>query len=298
MSETNSSAPAGEPEQPMTISAAPRGGKRKLWLMIVAVIVAILLIGTAVYVFVLNKKEETPVTHTFTVTVTPDPLNTGAGVRTQVHATAMYDGHAVTSGVAYQWNMTPGAPHSLGSFSPSRITATSNFTANNTGGSGQISCWAKYTVNDTRFYNTTFVTVTIAPPVLSSVNVAPSTQDMNPGDTTQFTASAVNSVNDVMSGVAFTWTVEGMSTGDYTLSSTTGTSVDFTAGAIGTAWLNASATQGTITRTGSAEISVTSNVPVRSVNYYWYDMFNVPFRPYWDARALFYGEERPYNSYP
>ena len=301
MSETNSSAPAGEPEQPMTISAAPRGGKRNLWLMIVAVIVAILLIGTAVYVFVLNKPKETPpiVTHTFTVSVNPSTLNNmGAGQRTQVRATAMYDGHAVTSNVSYVWNMTPGAPHNLGIFGPSRVTATTNFTANNTGGSGHISCWAKYTVNGTSFHNTTNVSVTIAPPVLSSINVAPSTLDMNPGDSALFTATAVNSVGDPMSGVAFTWTVGGMSAGDYTLDHNTGTTVNFTAGAIGTAWLNATATQGTITKTGSAEITVTSQVFVRSVNYYWYDMFNVPFRPYWDQRAKFYGEERPYNTFP
>jgi hypothetical protein len=266
--------------------------------MIVAVIVAILLIGTAVYVFVLNKGKETPVTHTFTVTVTPDPLNTGAGVRTLVHGVAMYDGHAVTSGVVYQWNMTPGAPHNLGSFSPSRVTANTNFTANNTGGSGQISCWAKYTVNGTSFHNTTIVAVTIALPVLASINVAPSSVDMNPGNSQMFTATAMNSVGGSMSGVAFTWTIEGMSVGDYTLDHTTGTTVNFTAGAIGTAWLNATATQGTITKTGSAEITVTSQVFVRSVNYYWYDIFNVPFRPYWDQRAKFYGEEAPHNSYP
>jgi len=36
----------------------------------------------------------------------------------------------------------------------------------------------------------------------------------------------------------------------------------------------------------------------RTVDYRWYDMFNVSFRPYWDQRAMFYGQELPHNTYP
>jgi hypothetical protein len=260
--------------------------------MIAAVIVAILLISTAVYVFVLNKE-----THKVVVTVTPSPLNTGAGQRTQLQATVTFDDQPVTSGVTYLWKMTPGAPHYLGSFT-SFITAKTNFTANNTGGSGQITCLAEYTVDDKKYNDTATVAVTIAPPVLASVNIAPTSKSMNPGNTSKFTANAVDSVGGTMSGITFTWTVEGMSTGDYTLDHVAANAVNFTAGALGTAWLNATATQGSIVRTGSSVINVTSNVPVRSVNYYWYDMFNVPFRPYWELRTKTYGEERPYYSYP
>ncbi|HXK37192.1 MAG TPA: hypothetical protein VJ553_06445, partial [Candidatus Paceibacterota bacterium] len=98
--------------------------------------------------------------------------------------------------------------------------------------------------------------------------------------------------------MTFTWAVEGLSVGEYTLSSTTGASVTFSATVEGVAWLNASASLSGHSASGSAAISVTSEVFARSVDYYWSDMFEVPFEDYWLNRSWSVGGSEEIISEP
>ncbi len=74
--------------------------------MIVALIVAALLIGTAAFVFVMGGDKE------LTATIDPDPVTVHAGDSVQVTVEAEWDGDSLTgvTGVKYAWSVEPSRP--------------------------------------------------------------------------------------------------------------------------------------------------------------------------------------------
>ena len=276
---TNSSASASEPEQPEAVSASTDKGKKKLWLMIAAIVVAILLISSMAYVFVLMPKLK--------VEISPDPVEVNAGAIKALSVEVKWKGNVLEANnpdLDFLWSITPA---SMGSFDL-RAVAGVNFTAANVGGDGTISCKVTYKEKTV----TAEVDLTVNPPILDSVVISPSTKTVAPNHGFDFTATAVSSVAiPIIQGVTFNWSVTGLAAGQYALNATTGSSVNFTGLVEGQAVLTAQTTFNGVTKSGSANITVGA-LPVRSVDYRYYDFFEVPFGEWWDLRWAFYSEEQ------
>jgi len=291
--QVGTSATSSGTAQPQTVSVQPKKDKKKPWLMIIAVIVAILLIGSAAIVLMSGDGEESVLE--LTAEIAPDPIGVGAGASVTLTVNVEYGGDALgtDADVDYLWSVSPIA---LGSFDL-RAVKTVELTAGDAGGTGTVTC--KVTYNDVGVNVTASVDITVADPYLASITITPASKTMAPDDTQAFSAAAFDTVGGEMSGVSFTWSVWNMSTSDYTLTEVNSTSVEFTPASDGVALLNASATLDGHSATSSAVVTVTSDVAARAVDYYWYDMFNVPFGSWWDLRWDYYGVEEPLtDSYP
>lgn len=282
----SSSAPASETAQPAPVAAPPKKDKKKLWLMIVALIVAALLIGTAAFVFVMGGDKE------LTATIDPDPVTVHAGDSVQVTVEAEWDGDSLTgvTGVKYAWSVDPSDLGDFNLVAQRQVT----FTPEGTEGTGTISCTVEYEDKTV----VAEVDLTVDPPYLASVNVA-GPPSLDPDEPGAYTATAYDSVGAPVSGLTFSWSVWNMTTGDYTLTPS-GASATFVASVEGEAWVNASATSEGHTAVGSAKTPITTTVYERSIEYYWYDMFNVPFEDWWYYRSWDQGgdEEILSNTYP
>ncbi len=284
----DTSANSSETAQPQTISVQPKKDKKKLWLMIIAVIVAILLIGSAA--FVLMSGDDTP---ELTAAIDPDPIEVGAGetVELTVEVESGGDPLDADAEVEYYWSVSP---ISLGSFNLRAVDSV-ELTAGDAGGTGTVSCVV--TCNDVEV--TATVDITVADPYLASVTIYPASVTMAPDESQVFTATAYDTVSGEMTGATFEWSVGNMSTADHTLTTINSTSVELTPAVEGVAWLNVTATLDGHSAESSAVVTVTTLVEERTVDYYWYDMFNVPFGSWWDLRWDYYGVEEPItDSYP
>lgn len=267
--------------------------------MIVAVIVAILLISTAVYVLVISDDGEEAIGLDLESEILPsDDITMEALGMVELSVTSMLVNdtedisHEIDdwTNVTYSWSRTP---YELGSFDLLARREV-QFTATNVSMSGTVTCTVEWEDESVQVTADIFIN----PPYLDSVLVTPDSWQLAPEEPHDFTATALNSVGDVMTGVTFVWTVSGMDAADYTLSSTTGSSVTFTGLVVGNATLNVTGTAGGITKEGGSSIQV-GGAPMRTVDYLYYDLFNVPFGEWWDWRWTYYGtEEVVTREYP
>ena len=200
----------------------------------------------------------------------------GATVYLSSHVEFPYASESEFSDALYLWSVDPTG---LGTFDY-RARKAANFTADLVPGNGTISLSLRY--YDFELF--AYVNLTVEPAALSFVSVVPSEVVMRPMEVHNFTAQAYDSAAQLMAGVTFVWSVEGMEAGDYWLNSTVGEAVSFSPLVEGTAWLNATATVDSVTRTGTAIVQSSQTASERSVMYRWYDMFNVPFGEWWDWR--------------
>jgi hypothetical protein len=282
---------------PETVNAAPGskvqppGKGRKPWMMIVAIVVAVLLIATAVIVVfpqILGGN--------LTATISGDPsLSVDAGTTTSFFVIAKLGNSNVTNetGIKFTWSVTPA---SLGSFT-FKARSVAPFVSNLVGGSGSISCTVSYKGQNV----TVKKDMTVLPPYLDSVSVSPPTKTILPGSSYNFTASAVSSVGVALSDIPFNWTATATSGVTYTFNTTSGPAVMLSvdsSSAFGNITLNVSGYYGGMTKWGISDVIV-GNPPPRSVDYVWYDMFNVPMGPWYNKRWDVYHQEEPIStSYP
>lgn len=277
--ETVSSEPT-EPVQPEPI-APPKGGKKKLWVAVVAIIVVAALVGSAAYMLVISKGLE--------VSLSPDEIpNVPAGDLLSLSVETKWGNKVVTGGdgVEYWWEFTPAT---VGKVEP-QSKADVVFTAGKAAGEGTIKCEVTYNGKT----ETVEATIIVDPPYLEIVNVMPSEKTIPPGDEWDFTASSVDSVGDIIDNaeVGYVWSVSGGAVGEYTLSPTTGPTVSFSASVEKVYTLTATATMGTETASGTAIADVTSEVAPRTIDYYWYGMFEHELGPWYETRDEYYdGEE-------
>ena len=288
---TSASAPTSETAKPEQSSSPPAKSGRKLWPMIAAIVVVLLLVGVVAYVYVIAPGGKADLS----ATITPDPCVVDAGTVKQVSVWPL-DGDknlsATGSGATYLWSVSPS---SLGSFELSAQRSV-NFAAGDSAGTGTLTCRVKY---EDVFFNAT-ASLEVLAPYLDTVVISPSTKTVGPGLSQEFVATAINSVGANITGATFVWAVDGLSVGDYTLNATTGDTVLFTAGSneVANATLNATATYDGRTATGSALINI-GGIGARSVVYRWYDIFNCPFSFAWYMRAQIYPDDQPISdSYP
>jgi len=289
--ETSSSAPSSEiakpePSPEPSPSAPPKGGKKKLWIMIASVAVVALLVGSVVYVMFLApiKVSMEPADAELTV-------DAGKVLLLSVKVKKGLGDITDNDDVTYLWTVLP---NNIGSWQR-RADPSVNLTAGKVEGAGTVTCVVKYKGEAV----TVSKPLSVLPPYLDQVTVSPSTKTMERGLNFNFTASAVDSVADSIPGLTYTWSMAGDVAGECTLSSTTGTTVEFTSGpTYGNVTLTATATSDGVTKSGAASITV-GPLPPRSVDYYWYDMFNVPFGEWWDMRASVGKTEVPLtDEYP
>jgi flagellar basal body-associated protein FliL len=287
--ETSSSEPSSEtagpePSPEPSVSPPPSGGKKKLWIVIAAVVVVALLLGSSVYMLFLAP---------MSVSVSPDEFSVDAGRVLTVSAKIKKGLSDLTDSddVKILWTVSP---NNLGSWQK-RAEPTVNLTAGKVGATGIVYCNVTYK-GETKSVSKE---IEVKPPYLDQILVFPSTKTLDSGMAYNFSASAVDSVAKPIPGLSYTWSISGDVASECTLNTTTGAKVRFTAGSThGSVTVAATASYGGATKTGEASVTV-GPLPPRSVDYYWYDMFDVEFGEWWDMRAETYDNDVPLtDEYP
>jgi flagellar basal body-associated protein FliL len=278
---TDSSVTSGENAKPEPIAPPTGGSKRKLWMIIAAVAVVAILVGTALYVMFLAPLK---------TSMSPDEITIDAGQMKALSVSVKKGINTLTNdeAVKYRWRLTPDTLATFNFKSKPNV----NLTAGNVAGTGTLTCEITYK-GETR---TLTKTVTVKPPYLDQIIVSPTTKTLDKGMSKVFTASAVDSVGNPVENLSYAWSVSGVTV---TVNATTGVSVNLTAGTTyGNATLNASATWQSVSKTGAANVIV-GPLPPRKIDYLWYKMFDVPFGDWWSTRWSFYKTEKVMtNSYP
>ena len=291
--ETNSSATVSEAEKPETTSAPSGRPRLKPWMKIAAVVVAIMLVSTALYFLVLAKPA-------LTATITPSPAGADAGTTVELQVTAK-SGHTTLTDkdVKVRWSVVPNLIGTFDFFTKSKV----KLAASSVEQTGTLKCSVDY--NGKTVLAT--APLTIRPAGLDRASVSPSEMWVKFNTSQEFTAKGISTIGQNMTGLAFEWTASGLPSlvegRDYTITRINDTVLKFTAKAVaGNVTLNATTTYKTTTRTGSGTAKVTEFLPIRTVDYRWYDVFNVPFGPWYPRRTLYYGGadcERVWsNTYP
>ncbi len=291
----NPSEPASETETSEKTSK-PAGGRNKK-LMIIAIAVVLILIGSTVAIMALpGKKTEPPHVPVLSVSINPSPFILEAGKSANITAYVM-DGStniSATAGVSYKWV----ADVTIGEL---LLKAKQKVTLNpvKDGSNGTI----KVTVTYMGVSKDATASVRVNAPYLESIQMNPPTMNVGHFKTKTITATAVSSVGTVLPVTNFTWNLTGMGHPDCELWGQYDDSVQFNTTDIDKDGiiLNATASYSTYyggvkKKTGSTLINVSNIVAPRSVDYRWYDFFNVPFGDYWYDRT---SGEIPYTTtYP
>lgn len=279
---TDSSVPSSGTEK-LEPSAKP---KKKLWLQIVAIIVVIALIGTAAAVLMTPK-------HKIAVTMSPASVTVDAGKKLQVSVSVLFDDADLVESAETKilWDIEPNSLATLDRYGGKMSVS---LTGGNAGGDGTITC----SVTHKGVEDSASATLKVNDPVFDSVSIDPSSARMAPEQEVNFTATAINSVGGTMTGASFTWTVVGIPANDLDLTPNTGASVKLKVHVMGTGNLTVEGKIGTVTKFKNASLIVGAGLN-RTVDYKWYNFFNVPFEPYWDVRWNKTGIEQPItDSYP
>ena len=247
---------------------------------IAAVVVAIMLVSVVLWVLIQPKDETT----SWTATITPSPAIADAGSAMNITLTVKLGDVPVplpSDDVDLKWSIFP---NTMAEFS-SRTNPTVKLSVAIIGMNGTLKCSVTYkgeTVLAT-------APMTIRPPTLDRVSVSPSEKSVLFNTSQVFTAKGVSSVGLNMTGLVFAWTTIGMMPSDYTITRINDTAVNFTAKFVaGNVTLNATSSYKNVVRSGVATAKVTESLPIRKVDYRWYDVFNVPFGPWYPRRTLYY----------
>jgi hypothetical protein len=224
----------------------------------VAVIVLVVLAAVS-YSMYKSGEEDT----NLAVEVHPDTDGIAAGSTISIWANTTWNGESIddSSDVLYLWQVNNSA---LGSFS-SIAQRVTTFTAGRVAGDGLITCDVTYVVDEISYTSNTSVQLTINPPTLASVSVVPSAITLVYDRVQVFNSSAIDSLGDPVPGLIYSWTLQGIPTGNYTLNSTTGPSVNLTANITGTAWLNVTATYNGVAKNASAVIPIIPAAPTMTI---------------------------------
>jgi len=250
-------------------------------MMIAAVAVVAILVGTALYVMFLTPLK---------TSMSPDEITIDAGQMLGLSVSVKKGIKTLTNDVdcKYRWRLNPDTLASFNFKSKPNV----NLTAGNVAGTGTLTCEITYKSETL----TLTKTVTVKPPFLDLIVVSPTTKTLDKGMSKVFTASAVDSVGNVLENLTYTWSVSDVIVA---INATAGTSVNLTAGTTyGNATLSASATWQSVSKTGNANVIV-GPLPPRKIDYLWYKMFDVPFGDWWATRWSYYKSEQVItDTYP
>lgn len=262
---------------------------RNLLMMIAAVIIAVILVAV---VFLAvdwggdgtdgDDDDEPEPTMELVVEITPSgPIVAEAGEVVELYVSSDWVNVNTSESISldtydnvtYYWWCDP---YDLGSYVSNLVSDRyANFTASEVEATGTLYCNVTYG----GVLETAEVELDVNPPYLESVTVVPTTKTLMVDTEYDFTAVAWDSLEHEMTGVSFAWTVIGLDEDNYTLNSTTGATVSFSPLDLGTGTvlLNATGTLDTHTAYGVSTITITTEaLGDRTLDYYWYDMFQVP----------------------
>lgn len=261
MSEQTGAGEAMETAAEPKSAAKPRDGTNWKTIGVVIAVIALIILAAVSYMMWKSDDEE----EVLAATVTPESVAVDAGATVALVANASWNGESINeaAGVEFTWSVSDDSLGMLSSVS-ARIT---NFAAGKVGGSGTITCNVSYLHEDELFNASVDIDLVVSPPTLTTVSVAPSEITLIFDRAQVFSASAIDSVGDTVTGLNFTWTVEGIPAANYTLNSTWGTSVNLTANITGTAWVNATATYNGVSKTGSALIPIILAPPTMTMSW-------------------------------
>jgi hypothetical protein len=218
-------------------------------------VVAVLVLAVAASLLASPKDHE----GVLLLTINPDPATVDAGQTMDLVANATWDGDSIDASpnAQFKWSLGDSL---LGSLTTTTERLT-EFLAGDVGGVGQILCVLSFIQSGKQMNASASVTLTVNPPTLASVSVAPSQRTLLYDRVQVLNATAVDSVGDPVIGLNYTWTVEGIPSANYSINSTWGASINFTANATGTAWVNATATYNGVTKVGGAVLPVMAAAP-------------------------------------
>jgi peptide/nickel transport system substrate-binding protein len=226
-------------------------------------------------------------------TIVPSDVTLDIGATFMLRADLTWNGELLDPAgtVRYQWSINPS---DIGSFDY-RARRYANLTAGPSFGEGLI-------VNNIAYYGIMFETVTnltVNPPVLDHVSVSPSSKTITPGGSCAFEASAIMTDGAPATGVNYSWSVTADAGVTYALNTSAGSVVLLTVGlTLGNLMLSATGDYGGMSRTGCANVTI-GYPPQRTMDYVWYDMFNVPIQSWYYKRWEIYKQEEPWTtSYP
>ena len=284
---TNSSESVSETVKSESISRPPGKGRNVL-LMIVAIVIVIALVATA-FVMMPEGKEKLELTVEIQG---PVELEVDAGISQNFTVVVMYGDEDVTNDTTRTtlfWSVTPTTIGSLSLKAKSEVP----FRAAIIAGTGAVNCTVTFKETDTtdEIIVSDEKVLKVLPPFLDAVSISPSAKTIQPGQNTTFTATAVSSVGLPISGVDFTWSVTAETGVIATPSATSGISIVLDAGLVlGNVTLTATGSYSGSTKSGTSAVTI-GYPPPRSMDYVWYDMFEVPIGSWYDARWPIYHQE-------
>jgi hypothetical protein len=206
---------------------------------IIGVLITIAILATGLTAIPIMADAANQLDH---VQITPPSAALALGTTQQFSAQAYDESNQPITNVTYFWLVIAGS----GTINPTGLFATGTVTGSNT-----VEVLAVQGTTVKLASATVTVVTTIGP--LHHILVTPTNSTVAPGSTQQFTAQGYDQANVPITGLTYAWS--GVGTVG-TLSPTTGL---FTAGTtIGTYTVQASTTQGTITQSGSAIVTVTT----------------------------------------
>ncbi len=276
--ETDSSATVSENEEAQAASE-PAGKPGKMpWMKIVAVIVVVMLVSTALYFFVLSGGNKT-----LSASITPSPAAVDAGTSMKLNVTVKYGDTTLTDKDAkLMWTVEPTTMGDFDIRSKSSVTLSASSKQDN----GTLKCTVTYKGKTVEAKSD----LQIRPPGLDRAAVSPAEIWVKYNASQVFTARGISTIGQNITNLNFSWVATGLPSSSYQIVRKNDTAIIFTAKAVaGNVTLNATATYKEKSRTGSGLAKVTEYPPVRTVDYRWYDLFNVPFGTWYPRRAQYYG---------
>ncbi len=249
-----------EKEAPVT-ARPPAGSKGDLKLVVIAIAVIAVLLVAVVAVSMTSDEDEAG---DLDATVSPEEVVLDAGESTGLHVNATWDGESIddSENASFSWYVDDA---SLGTIDdPGARTVT--FTASSTVGVGLIGCTVEYNDSGTLYHLDVTADLTVHPESFASVTITPGEATLVFDRVLFLNATALDTLGTSLTNLTVSWTVEGLPAANYTLNTTTGYSVNFTANATGTAWVNASATYKGVTKSDSVAVKVIESAPTMDIS--------------------------------
>ena len=239
----------------------PGMNEQKKMILIAAIAVVIILVLAAAASLLSSPSEPEKV---LLLTINPDPATVNAAQSMELVANATWNGEPIEDSLnaLFRWSLSN---PSLGTLSATTEHLTV-FTAGKVGGAGEVLCNLNYIREGKQFNASASVSLMVNPPTLASVSVTPAQRTLVYDRVQVFNATAIDSVGDTVTGLNYTWAVGGIPSTNYTINRTWGMSVNLTANATGTAWLNATATYNSVTKSGSAVLPVMAAAPTMDIS--------------------------------
>ncbi len=253
-----------------------------------AIAIVLILVAAGIYALTLPKEE--PVSDALEVTIIPSSISVLTNESVELNVTvklvsASGETKIVTDECSLRWSATPwnyvkDSVYAVGD----RVFLRAGLAA----GVIVVTCKADY--DDGTLSDEGSVSIAVRWHTLHSVVIEPGSVTMFLNQTTTIRAKVFSEKGIEIPGAIIMWHREGSNPDAISLNRSSGPSVNVTSVALGNATLVASVRYNASLNESETAISVVTGGP-RTVDYRWYDMFNVPFQEWWWSRFRFIPSE-------